>query len=193
LSKSTPDEDIEAPEFKPVHAELASVHPVFGVRMQTGTIAAMPNIASALKAEIARIARKELRTDVAPLRTASAHHRSAIAALKRQIADLERRIKRARKVEKAAPSEGGTDRQIRFSAQRLKNHRAKLGLSAKDYGTLVGVSGLTIYNWESGSTRPRDIQLPSIAAVRALGKREAQAQLAEFAAPKSPRGRRRLG
>jgi DNA-binding transcriptional regulator YiaG len=132
----------------------------------------MPNIASALKAEIARIARKELRTDVDPLRKASAHHRSAIAALKRQIAELERRIKRAPKVEKAASTEADTDRQIRFSAPRLKNHRAKLGLSAKDYGALIGVSGLTIYNWESGSTRPRDSQLP---------------------APKSPRGRRRRG
>jgi hypothetical protein len=58
---------------------------------------------------------------------------------------------------------------------------------------LIGVSGLTIYNWESGSTRPRDSQLPAIAAARALGKRDAQARLAEATAPKSPRGRRRRG
>lgn len=151
----------------------------------------MPNIASALKAEISRIARKELRADVEPLRKASAHYRSAIAALKRQIADLERRIKRAPKVERSAPTEGEAGRQIRFSAERLKDHRAKLGLSAKDYGTLVGVSGLTIYKWEGGNTRPRASQLPGIAAVRALGKREAEARLAEASAPKSRRARRR--
>lgn len=151
----------------------------------------MPNIASALKAEIARIARKELRADVEPLRKASAQHRSAIAALKRQIAELERRLKRAPKAASPAATESAADRQIRFSAERLKNHRAKLGLSAKDYGTLVGVSGLTIYKWESGNTRPRDSQLPAIAAVRALGKREVEAKLADAAAPKSGRGRRR--
>lgn len=138
----------------------------------------MPNIASALKAEISRIARKELRADVEPLRKASAHYRSAIATLKRQIADLEKQIKGASKARRSAPpTEEAPSQQIRFSAQRLKNHRAKLGLSAKDYGALVGVSGLTIYKWESGNTRPRAGQLPAIAAVRGLGKREAQARL----------------
>lgn len=151
----------------------------------------MPNIASALKAEIARIARKELRADVEPLRKASAHHRSAIAALKRQIAELERRLKGAPESVSPATTKSEADRQIRFSSQRLKNHRTKLGLSAKDYGTLVGVSGLTIYKWEGGNTRPRDSQLPAIAAVRALGKREVEARLAEAAAPQSGRGGRR--
>jgi DNA-binding transcriptional regulator YiaG len=153
----------------------------------------MPNIASALRAEISRIARKELRADVDFLRKTSAHQRSAIAALKREIANLQRQLKRGAKLNGAQPaseSEGEQDRQIRFSAPRLKNHRAKLGLSAKDYGTLVGVSGLTIYKWESGNTRPRAAQLLAIAAARKLGKREAQERLAGATAAPSGRGRR---
>jgi DNA-binding transcriptional regulator YiaG len=72
---------------------------------------------------------------------------------------------------------GETADSLRFRKDGLKTHRAKLGLSAKDYGTLVGVSGLTIYHWESGKSKPRRRQLPAIAAVRSLGKREALARL----------------
>ena len=56
----------------------------------------------------------------------------------------------------------------------------KLGLSAKDYGKLVGVSGLSIYNWESEKTRPRDSQLAKIVAVRGMGKREALKRLEQM-------------
>jgi hypothetical protein len=41
----------------------------------------MPNAASILKAEISRIARKEVRTEIETLKKASAQHRSSIAAL----------------------------------------------------------------------------------------------------------------
>ena len=33
-------------------------------------------------------------------------------------------------------------------------HREKLGLSAAGYGSLVGVTGQTICNWEQGRNRP---------------------------------------
>jgi DNA-binding transcriptional regulator YiaG len=142
---------------------------------------AMPNIASVFKSEISRIARKESRSDVEPLRKAVAQHRSAIAAMKRQIAELERRLKQTARAQRVRPrpEPEESNKQIRFSPQRLAAHRAKLGLSAKDYARLVGVSALSIYKWESGSTRPRSSQLPAIAAVRKLGLREAQAKLAE--------------
>jgi len=59
----------------------------------------------------------------------------------------------------------------------LKTHRAKLGLSAKAYGKLMGVLGLTIYNWEAGKSKPRRSQLPRIVSVRGIGKREALKRL----------------
>jgi DNA-binding transcriptional regulator YiaG len=140
----------------------------------------MPNIASVLKSEISRIARKETRTDVEPLRKIVAQHRSAIAALKRQVADLEQRLKQTARGQRSRPSSEPEEfgKQIRFSPQRLAAHRAKLGLSAKDYATLVGVSAQTIYKWEAGNTRPRAGQLPAIAAVRKLGLLEAHSKLA---------------
>jgi DNA-binding transcriptional regulator YiaG len=74
---------------------------------------------------------------------------------------------------------------IRFRADGLKSHRAKLGLSAKEYGRLVGVSGLTIYNWENGKTRPRSQQLANLATVRGMGKREAMKRLGTTDATKN--------
>jgi DNA-binding transcriptional regulator YiaG len=59
----------------------------------------------------------------------------------------------------------------------MKTHRQKLGLSAKDYGLLVGVSALSIYKWEDGKVQPRGSALVKIAAVRQLGKREAARRL----------------
>jgi transcriptional regulator with XRE-family HTH domain len=50
-------------------------------------------------------------------------------------------------------------------------------LSAADYGELVGVSGLTIYNWEKGKTKPREAQLDKWLTVKGIGKRKAWRQL----------------
>jgi hypothetical protein len=47
----------------------------------------MPNIASLLKAEISRVARKEIRAEITALRKAATTHRSEIAALKRRAAN----------------------------------------------------------------------------------------------------------
>ncbi len=59
----------------------------------------------------------------------------------------------------------------------MKAQRDRLGFSAAKYAKLVGVSELTIYNWEKGETRPRKEQLAALAAVRGIGKREALAKL----------------
>lgn len=140
----------------------------------------MPNIASELKLEISRLARKELRQEMGALKKASVQYRASIAAMKRDVAHLEQQVRRLQKgVAKhgAEPVEVGTGKQIRFSPERMAAHREKLGLSAKDYGALLGVSILTVYKWEKGQTRPRARQLEAIAKVRLLGKRAAAKQL----------------
>ena len=55
--------------------------------------------------------------------------------------------------------------------------RKKLGLSATDMGKLIGVSGQSVYHWETGKTKPRANQLQAIAAVRKMGKRAVAAKL----------------
>jgi len=143
----------------------------------------MPNIASILKTEISRVARKEVRAEIETLKKASAAHRSSIAELRRQVSTLEKELRRAAKgasrstvATDSEADEAGTKR--RFSATRLAAHRSKLGLSAASYGQLVGVSGQTIYHWEQSKARPRAAQLESLAAVRGLGAREIAERLA---------------
>ncbi|MCE3270369.1 MAG: transcriptional regulator, family-like protein [Ramlibacter sp.] len=145
----------------------------------------MPNIAAVLKTEIARIARKEVRSQTEEIRKSSAQYRSHIAALRKRIDELERQLKRVGKsAGRSAPAaaaesdDEGTAR--RFSATRLAAQRRKLGLSAADFATLLGVSGQSVYKWEHGESRPRARQLEAIAAVRGIGKREAAARLAKL-------------
>ena len=151
--------------------------------MEAGSlqVKAMPNIASVLKEEIARVARKEMRTETQQLKKASAHYRSDIAALKRRIAALEKLVGRVSKGSaKKAP--GATADQptiaFRFSASGLQAQRKRLGLSASEAALLLGVSDQSVYKWENGKTRPRACQFASIAALRRMSKKEAASQLA---------------
>ena len=139
----------------------------------------MPDVASLLKAEIARIARRELRAQTAQLQKANARHRADIAALKKELAEAKRLL---RSLQRARPaqerqSDGTAEKAVRFSATRLAALRSKLALSAREMAQLIGVSQLTIYKWEQGKSRPRQAQLAAIAAVRGVGKREARTRL----------------
>lgn len=141
----------------------------------------MPNIASVLKSEIARVARKEVRAEVQGLRKAATQYRSDIAMLKRRVQALEQQVRRlgkgASRVAPAAASQP-PPRTTRFSAKNLAAQRRRLGLSAADCGLLVGASGQSVYNWESGGARPQARHLAAIAALRHMGKRDAAARLA---------------
>ena len=143
----------------------------------------MTNIASVLKAEIARVARKEVRAEVQALKKSSAGYRREIAALKKRVQALERQNKGQSKRVVRALSRGAEDytgRPLRFSAPRLARQRKRLGFSAAKFAALIGVSPISVYAWESGKTRPQRPQLEAIAAARKLGKREALARVEEL-------------
>lgn len=141
----------------------------------------MANLVSVLKEEVRRLARKEIRAQVGTTKQAVAQFRREIASLKREIRQQTKKISflqsQARKqLSKTKATPEGLEG-VRFSARSVKAQRNRLGLSAKDYGRLVGVSGLTVYNWEHGKSRPRQSQLAALASVRGIGKREASARL----------------
>ena len=140
----------------------------------------MPNLSTILKGEITRLARKEIKAAVDPVRKASAGQRREIAELKRQVAALQRDLKAALKPSKVLKQEGEASGSTRFSAKGLKSLRAKLGLSAGEFGLLVGASGQSIYKWETGKAVPRASQQAALASVRGIGKREAAKRLASM-------------
>lgn len=145
----------------------------------------MPNVVTVLKAEISRLAKKEAKAATTKLLRASTQHRSDIAKLRRLVDQQAKEIAVLRKhAEKKASGEAMPEAKeaVRFSARSVKAQRARLGLSALDYGKLVGVSALTIYSWEAGKSRPRAAQFQSLLAVRGIGKREAVERLEQLAA-----------
>jgi DNA-binding transcriptional regulator YiaG len=145
----------------------------------------MSNIATLLKDEIVRLARKELRSETEKLRKASTQYRSEIATLKKRAAALEQQISRLNKSVpqhaevKANPEDAG---KARFTAKGFKSLRKRLGLTAAEIGHLMDVSVPTIYNWEAGNANPREKQLAKIVMLRGMGKREVDSIRQQLAA-----------
>jgi DNA-binding transcriptional regulator YiaG len=142
----------------------------------------MPNLATLLKNEISRVARRELRAETAQLKKAVSTCRAEIAKLKRRSQALEQELRRVGKAaaREAPAPDADAPRALRFSAKGLASQRRRLALSAEDCGRLVGASGQSIYNWEQGKARPQARHLPAIAALRTMGKRDAAARLVEL-------------
>ena len=149
----------------------------------------MPNIAAVLREEISRLSRKEIRNQVDATKKATTQHRRHIAALKRQVTQLERQVALlSRKVldTPQAVSAASTSTRPRFVAKGLRSQRKHLGLSAADYGKLLGVSAQSIYNWERELASPRTEQLSRLAALRGIGKRQAAERLKQLRSAKGP-------
>jgi DNA-binding transcriptional regulator YiaG len=102
------------------------------------------------------------------------------------VQELEKALKRvARKAASPEPSKQGADEegeggQFRFRAAGMASNRKRLGLSAADFGLLVGATGQSVYAWEAGKAKPRAHNLAAIAALRGVGKREVVKKLAEL-------------
>lgn len=148
----------------------------------------MSTIANALKSEIARVARKELKDEIAAVRKLTTSHRSEIAALKREIKSLQSVVKGLQKASsrpvatpraaQAAPPADKPQRQpASFNAEALATFRAELGLTQAQMAHLIGASALSVYKWESGKVTPRAAQQAQIATALKLGKRAVKARL----------------
>jgi DNA-binding transcriptional regulator YiaG len=144
----------------------------------------MPNIALVLKSEISRLARKELSSESRMSKKAAAAQRAEILALKRRLQEVESQVKQlvklangAGKQARSVPSDEAESSGLRFSAKGMAGNRKRLGLSAAEFGLLVGTTGQSIYAWESGKSKPRAKNLPAISVLRGIGKKEALARL----------------
>ena len=136
----------------------------------------MPNVASVLKSEISRVARKEVRGETVALKKAVSAYRTEIAALKRRANAVEQLLRRLANGHSKASASPEVDQDIskfRFSAKGLASQRQRLGLSAEQCGLLLGASSQSVYNWEQGKTRPLARHLPAIATVRGMTKKGA--------------------
>jgi len=141
----------------------------------------VPNVQAVLRQEIQRLARREIRSELEATKKAVVRHQREIADLKRKNAELRRKVDFLESREtarlKAGPTRTQPPKGTRFSVRSLKAQRRRSGLSQGEYAKLVGVSGSTLYNWESGSTKPGAKHLAILVTLRGLGKREARKRL----------------
>ena len=143
----------------------------------------MADVGGVLRQEIVRLARRELRAQLEPFKKARTEQGQAIALLKREVKELRQEVASRRKgslAPKAAAAPATGARNLRFVAKGLKAQRTRLGLSATNYGRLVGVSHQTVRNWEEGVSKPSASDLAIIDRLRRTSKQAAQLALQQL-------------
>lgn len=150
----------------------------------------MPNIAQVLKQEIARLAAKEVRSAVAPLRRDKVALKKLVRDLRRRVESLEgdaailkaEQERSKRLVIGALPAE---ELAIRITAKGMRSLRRRLRLTQAEFAKLVGVSTPTVWQWEkkTGALQVRDETRKAIFGVRDLGARGARRRLDDLPAP----------
>ena len=154
----------------------------------------MTDIGSALKEQISRLAKKELTAIAGPLL-------KGIGALKAELEKVEKAIgglgatrgRRGRKkgrVGRPRATKGVSTEaaKARFSPQRIRAMRKKLGLSQKAMAELAGVSIAAVQSWEQGRSKPTGRNREALVEIRKMGKKEVKAKLP---ATKTKRRRRK--
>ena len=144
------------------------------------------NLMSVLKAEISRLAKKEAKREVAPVKKVNASYRGLIAGLRKRIDSLEKELagvkRSAPKAEKVLASK--TEPQGRFwiTGKGVKKLRQRLGLTQAVFGKLIGVSVPTVVNWEGTDGKVEIRRKETMARIQGLkgkGKREVAAIMGE--------------
>jgi DNA-binding transcriptional regulator YiaG len=139
----------------------------------------MNTFSNAFRAEVVRMARKELKPELQGMRKAITSHRSEIAALKREVKGLTSQLKAAQRqtkvVSAVSPSDqtkvsnrSGSDEFV-FSPELLAQMRSALGATQIEMASLLTVSALSYSRWEKGQAHPRTKQLAKIEEVVRMG------------------------
>lgn len=145
----------------------------------------MPNIASVFRDEIQRLARKQVRAALAPVKRDQVRLRKAVAHLRRQVAALEganrellKRVSPVVAVEETAKATAKAAT-LRPTSRSLERLRGRLGLTQVQFGRLLGVSGPAVTQWagKDGRVRMRKATLAALASIQGIGKREARRRL----------------
>jgi DNA-binding transcriptional regulator YiaG len=148
----------------------------------------MSNVVKILKAEIARISKKEAKSATQGIGKSTAWLRKTVADLKKRLVLLEKENKHLvavmKKFQVAQPEKVDAEegKKARFSSRGIRALRKKLRLSQADFGKLLGTTPGAVHLWEKkdGALNLRDKTKAAILSVRGLGAREAKEKLAEI-------------
>jgi DNA-binding transcriptional regulator YiaG len=157
----------------------------------------MSNVVKVLKAEIARISKREAKSATHGIGKSNTWLRKVVADLRKRVLLLEKENRRlaatVKKYQVAQPQVPDEEegKKARFTSSGIRALRKKLRLSQADFGKLLGTTPHAVYLWEKkqGALNLRDKTRAAILSVRALGAREAKEKLAELGG--KPKGGRK--
>ncbi len=143
----------------------------------------MGKLESTIKAEIQRLAKREMKSAFLPLRKEVRGLRLKLSSLGKNFKLLDRLAKeqivplanQMLKLE-ASPDEVKV---ARLTPGRIRNIRQKLGISQREMALLTGASMGAVVMWEKGKFRPKPDKKGALIALRKLGKRQVRKMLAE--------------
>ena len=136
----------------------------------------MGKLETAMKMEIVRLTKKEIRPVVTPLQR-------EVRALSRQVksllAETHRLARLTAKLDKARLEQIGElsvpeskMKGARMSATLIRKLRNALGVTQQQLAMLVGVSAAAVQSWEQGIAKPAGNNKSALVALRGLGRRD---------------------
>ncbi len=151
----------------------------------------MNTFSNAFRAEVVRMARKELKPELLGMRKAITSHRSEIAALKREVKSLTSQLKSAQRQSKVGGMAASSDQpkiskrtareNFMFAPEMLAQMRQALGATQLQMAALLTVSPLTYSRWEKGQAQPRTKQLAKIEELVRMGPAKAEKKMRQAA------------
>ena len=142
----------------------------------------MGKVEEALKSEIARLARKEIRASQGALLAELRRQKKRASQLSQSVTALTRKVNALSTAVKTQAAEATSAEQAktsRLSPGLIKKLRLRLGISQAQLARLINVSTVAIQFWESGRTKPNEANRAAIVALRKYGRRDVRQRLPE--------------
>ena len=166
----------------------------------------MGKIEPTIKSEIQRLAKREVRATLVPLRREVRTIRLKLSTLSKGFGPLNRlakeHLREGKKKELKLEATPEEVKASRLTPDRIRGLRRKLGISMRELGILTRSSLSAVLSWEKGKFKPTGEKKVALVALRKLRKREVRKLLAENAEtkvkakgkrPKVTSRRKRLG
>jgi DNA-binding transcriptional regulator YiaG len=155
------------------------------LKFQTGE-KSMAKMESAIKSEILRLGKREVRAAFLPLRREVWAMKLKLFALSKSFALLNRQVKEMR-LQKPKGKLEATPEEVkvaRLTPERIRNLRKNKGISQRELSILTGTTPGAVLKWEKGKFRPTGEKRAALVALRKVTKRNVKKMLAEMAGDK---------
>ena len=140
------------------------------------------SVMKSLQTEITRLARKEIKRELEPIKRVNAAQRGYIADLRREVSGLEKEVAQLRKeLGKPGPMKvEESEKGFWISGKGVASLRKKLSLTQTELATLAGVSAQSVVKWEKYEGKiplRRKETSAKLQAIRGMSKTKAWAEL----------------